>query len=76
MIKAGNIGRIELGDLSHVVVVSSRTSSPSPTHQDDLPHTVVIPDLKVSSSMMDTDGSYEADFENLASANTSAASIR
>jgi plastocyanin len=32
-------------------------------NQDDLPHTVVIPDMKVSSSMMDTDGSYEADFE-------------
>src|SRR5579859_2785886 len=34
-------------------------------NQDDLPHTVVIPDMKVSSSMMDTDGSYEADFEKL-----------
>ena len=32
-------------------------------NQDDLPHTVVIPDMKVSSSMLDTDGSYEADFE-------------
>ena len=32
-------------------------------NQDDLPHTVVIPDMKVASPMMDTDGSYEADFE-------------
>jgi plastocyanin len=32
-------------------------------NQDDLPHTVVIPDMKVKSPMMDTDGSYEADFE-------------
>ena len=32
-------------------------------NQDDLPHTVVIPDMKVSSAMMDTDESYEADFE-------------
>ena len=32
-------------------------------NQDDLPHTVVIPDMKVASPMMDTDGSYDADFE-------------
>jgi plastocyanin len=32
-------------------------------NQDDLPHSVVIPDLKVKSPLMDTDGSYEADFE-------------
>lgn len=32
-------------------------------NQDDLPHNVVIPDMKVKSPLMDTDGSYEADFE-------------
>ena len=32
-------------------------------NQDDLPHSVVIPDMKVKSPLMDTDGSYEADFE-------------
>jgi hypothetical protein len=31
MIKVGNIGWIELGDVSDVVVVPSRTSSPSST---------------------------------------------
>ncbi len=30
---------------------------------DDLPHTVVIPGLQVKSSMLDTDGSYEASFD-------------
>jgi plastocyanin len=32
-------------------------------NQDDLPHTVVIPGMQVKSSMLDTDASYEADFE-------------
>jgi plastocyanin len=32
-------------------------------NQDDLPHSVVIPDMQVKSALMDTDGSYEADFE-------------
>ena len=32
-------------------------------NQDDLPHTVVIPDMAVKSAMLDTDGTYEADFE-------------
>ncbi len=32
-------------------------------NQDDLPHNIVIPDMKVKSPLMDTDGSYEADFE-------------
>ena len=32
-------------------------------NRDDLPHTVVIPDMQVKSPMMDTDGTYEADFE-------------
>ena len=32
-------------------------------NQDDLPHSVVIPDMQVKSPLMDTDGSYEADFE-------------
>jgi plastocyanin len=32
-------------------------------NQDDLPHSVVIPDLQVKSPLMDTDGSYEADLE-------------
>jgi plastocyanin len=32
-------------------------------NQDDLPHSVVIPDMKVKSPLMDTDGTYEADFE-------------
>jgi plastocyanin len=32
-------------------------------NQDDLPHSVVIPDMQAKSPLMDTDGSYEADFE-------------
>jgi len=32
-------------------------------NQDDLPHSVVIPDMQVKSPLMDTDGSYDADFE-------------
>ena len=32
-------------------------------NQDDLPHSVVIPDMKVKSPLMDTDGTYDADFE-------------
>lgn len=32
-------------------------------NQDDLPHTVVIPDMQMKSSMLDTDGTYDADFE-------------
>jgi len=32
-------------------------------NQDDLPHSVVIPDMQVKTPLMDTDGSYEADFE-------------
>ena len=32
-------------------------------NQDDLPHSVVIPDMKVKSPLMDTDGFYDADFE-------------
>ena len=32
-------------------------------NQDDLPHTVVVPGMKIKSPMMDTDGTYEADFE-------------
>jgi len=32
-------------------------------NQDDLPHTVVIPGMEVKSAMMDTDGTFEADFE-------------
>ena len=33
------------------------------TNRDDLPHTVVIPGMQVKSAMLDTDDSYEADFE-------------
>ena len=32
-------------------------------NQDDLPHSVVIPQMQVTSPLMDTDGAYEADFE-------------
>jgi len=32
-------------------------------NQDDLPHSVVIPDMQVKSPLMDTDGSYEGAFE-------------
>jgi plastocyanin len=32
-------------------------------NQDDLPHTVVVPDMKVKSPMMDTDGSFEVSFD-------------
>src|ERR1700743_2067176 len=32
-------------------------------NQDDLPHSVVIPDLQVKSPLMDTDGIYDADLE-------------
>jgi len=32
-------------------------------NQDDLPHSVVIPDMTVKSPLMDTDGTYDADFE-------------
>jgi plastocyanin len=32
-------------------------------NQDDLPHTVVIPGMQAKSAMLDTDGTYEADFE-------------
>lgn len=32
-------------------------------NQDDLPHTVVIPGMKMKSAMMDTDGTYETNFD-------------
>ncbi len=32
-------------------------------NQDDLPHTVVVPGMKIKSPMMDTDGTYEATFD-------------
>lgn len=32
-------------------------------NQDDLPHTVVVPDMQVKSPMMDTDGTFEATFD-------------
>jgi plastocyanin len=32
-------------------------------NQDDLPHSVVIPNMQIKSALMDTDGSYEAAFE-------------
>jgi plastocyanin len=32
-------------------------------NQDDLPHTVVVPDLQVKSPMMDTDGTFEVSFD-------------
>ncbi len=32
-------------------------------NQDDLPHTVVIPGMQMRSAMLDTDNTYEADFE-------------
>ena len=32
-------------------------------NQDDLPHSIVIPDMKVKSAILDTDQSYEAAFD-------------
>jgi plastocyanin len=32
-------------------------------NQDDLPHTVVVPDIQVKSPMMDTDGTFDISFE-------------
>ena len=32
-------------------------------NQDDLPHTVVIPGMQAKSAMLDTEGTFEADFE-------------
>jgi plastocyanin len=32
-------------------------------NQDDLPHTVVVPGMKIKSPIMDTDGTYEATFD-------------
>jgi plastocyanin len=32
-------------------------------NQDDLPHSVVIPDMKVKSALLDTDSTYEAAFD-------------
>jgi len=32
-------------------------------NQDDLPHSIVIPDMKAKSAIMDTDGTYDAAFD-------------